>query len=310
MASVATWSTTAASNTSVGGISTDGNVTLVNQIDNMFRGQMAEVATSRDDGTIINVYPRGHLHGLTLSNNAGDATNDIDIAAGECVTLDSPYWRMALASALTKRLDAAWAVGTGNGGLDTGSIANTTYHIWLIARSDTGVVDALFSTSATSPTMPTNYDRKRRIGSIMRVSAAIRPFKQKGNLFLWDAIAALDINVGNPGTAAALRTLSVPAGIEVEALVRILVVNNGAAATCSVYLNYPLSTSETADDTLGRYTIGPVANASGRPRALEGDTRIFTNTSSQIRSRLSFSDVDCFLNLTAYGWVDDRGKSF
>jgi hypothetical protein len=43
-----TWSQTAASNTAVGGISTDGNVTLVNQIDNMFRGMMAELAVARD----------------------------------------------------------------------------------------------------------------------------------------------------------------------------------------------------------------------------------------------------------------------
>jgi len=78
---------------------------------------------------------------------------------------------MTLASGLTKRLDANWAVGTNQGGLDTGSIANTTYYVWLIQRSDTGVVDALFSLSSTSPTMPSNYDRKRLVGSFSRVGA-------------------------------------------------------------------------------------------------------------------------------------------
>jgi len=93
---------------------------------------------------------------------------------------------MVLSSAITKRLDAAWAVGSGNGGLDTGTIANTTYHVWLIQRSDTGVVDALFSTSLTSPTMPTNYDRKRRIGIIVRSAGAILPFLARNRCVLLD----------------------------------------------------------------------------------------------------------------------------
>jgi hypothetical protein len=40
--------------------------------------------------------------------------------------------------------------------------------MWLIRRSDTGVADVLFSASASSPAMPTNYDSKRRIGSEIR----------------------------------------------------------------------------------------------------------------------------------------------
>ena len=131
---------------------------------------------------VLRAQFKGHINGLTLSNNATDATNDIDIAAGEAAE-DSGGILIKLSSGLTKRLDAAWAVGTNQGGLDTGSIANTTYHVWLIQRSDTGVVDALFSTSPSSPTMPANYDLKRRIGAIVRVSAAIKAFYQYGDVF-------------------------------------------------------------------------------------------------------------------------------
>src|SRR5262245_55992518 len=67
------------------------------------------------------LWVRGYLWGLTLSNNAGDAVNDIDIAAGEA-SADDGSAVMALAAALTKRSDAAWAVGTNQGGLDTGAI--------------------------------------------------------------------------------------------------------------------------------------------------------------------------------------------
>jgi hypothetical protein len=130
----------------------------------------------------------GIINGLTYANNGSDATNDIDIAAGGCMDATGAYWMQL--SALTKRLDASWAVGTNQGGLDTGSIADTDYYIWAIARSDTGVTDALFSTSATAPTMPTNYDFKRLIGWFKRASSAIVAFKTyetaTGGLeFLW-----------------------------------------------------------------------------------------------------------------------------
>lgn len=109
------------------------------------------------------------LNGLKLSTNVTDAANDIDIAAGSAVSDDGTT--LMTLTAMTKRLDAGWSVGTGNGGLDTGSVANTTYHIWLINRPDTNVTDVLFSTSATSPTMPANYTKKKRIGMVVRASA-------------------------------------------------------------------------------------------------------------------------------------------
>lgn len=110
--------------------------------------------------------------GLVLSTNAADPTNDVDISAGAATADTTAYAVMSLASLLTKRIDASWVVGTNQGGLDTGAVGNNVYYVWLIQRSDTGVVDALFSLSATSPTMPTNYDRKRLIGSLARVSGS------------------------------------------------------------------------------------------------------------------------------------------
>lgn len=126
-------------------------------------------------------YPTGHLSGLALTNNGSDATNDIDIAAGTARD-GSDIVNIVLASALTKQLDASWAVGTNQGGLDTGSVGNNTYYVWLIRRPDTGVVDVLFSLSSSSPTMPTNYTQKFVIGSFARsgaVNKAPRAYSQK-----------------------------------------------------------------------------------------------------------------------------------
>lgn len=247
----------------------------------------------------------GQLFGLTLSNNATDATNDIDIAAGETASSETNPVLMVLASALTKRLDATWAVGSGNGGLDTGSIANTTYHVWLIQRSDTGVVDALFSTSATSPTMPTNFDRKRRIGSIRRVAAAIMPFYQNGDYFYLQT-PSIDVAANNPGTSAVLRTLSIPLGIVTKAIVGVSPNNGAAAVLFRTYISSPnvLDAVVTATNN----NVEPAATTTSRSTDTFAMLEVDSNTSAQIRSRHNSSDANCFINITTYGWIDTRGR--
>lgn len=300
----ATWSQTANSNTSVGGISTDGTVTLVKQIDNMFRGMMAELAVARDDGTIAAVAPRGYLHGLTISNNASDAVNDIDIAVGEAATVDSPYWRMTLASALTKRLDAAWAVGTGNGGrMSAAAIADTTYHVWLIARSDTGVVDVGFDVSATSPTMPANYDRKRRIGSIVRSGGVIILFKQNGDWFGWDAPIS-EWSDTNPGTAAQTKTLTVPIGIVVKAKLSSSV-NSNTVGTYYVAVTELDKTNAAAGGS--NYDMFTIVTSGFTPQSMVIEK--YTNTLGQVRVRLGLSNAATSISAINYGYYDDRGRS-
>lgn len=120
--------------------------------------------------TLSGPQGQGYFSGLALTT-AADAANDVTIAAGAAAADTSPYYLMQLASALTKQIDASWAVGNNAGGLDTGAVGNNTYYKWLIQRSDTGVTDALLSLSSTAPTMPTNYDRKRLVGFLGRASA-------------------------------------------------------------------------------------------------------------------------------------------
>lgn len=97
--------------------------------------------------SVVSSGLRSYLAGYGLANNAGDATNDVDIAAGFARSWDNAG-DIILASALTKRLDAAWAAGSGSGGRDVGSIADGTWHVHAIKRTDTDVEDALFSLTA------------------------------------------------------------------------------------------------------------------------------------------------------------------
>ena len=154
--------------------------------------------------------PRNYITGLTTSNNVTDSDHDIDISVGECRD-DANTENLVLSATLTKRIDASWSVGSGNGGLDTGVVtANTQYGVWLIKRTDTDVVDALFSTSFIAPTMPANYDKKRLIGWVVTDSSSnIIGFVQGGDqFFLFDEIldisdATMTANVGKTGTLTA-----------------------------------------------------------------------------------------------------------
>lgn len=248
------------------------------------------------------VFP-GLIFGLALSNNVSDATNDIDIALGSA-TDSTGAKPIRLAAGITKRLDAAWAVGTGNGGLDTGSIANTTYHVWLIMRSDTGVVDVLFSTSASSPTMPTNYNYKRRIGSIVRTGGAIKAFVQQGDTFIWST-PVNDVGVTNPGSTAVTRTLTVPTGIQVLAIVSHTIYDTGSGSTQTALIS-SLSSADVTPTT----SIYDVLTISVGATDTQATTtkQVLTNTSGQVRTRMSGSSASNGQEVNTFGWVDLRGR--
>lgn len=250
-------------------------------------------------------YLRGHLYGLTLSNNVADAANDIDIAVGSAASDGTTPAIMVLASALGKRLDAAWAVGgtpaSPVGGLDTGSVANATYHVWLIQRSDTGVVDALFSLSSTSPTMPSGYDRKRRIGSIVRVSSAIKAFSQNADEFLW-LTPASDASSVTVGTDSLLVALTVPSGIKVNAIFNSGMVSNTVGTVLLV--TSPDQTAVAVGSIVGDATHYTHVASAAAIAALS----VRTNTSGQIRLVSNATAETCTFSIATRGFFDTRGR--
>jgi hypothetical protein len=246
----------------------------------------------------------GMLYGLTTSNNSGDATNDIDIATGSAID-NATGQLMILASALTKKLDAAWAVGTAAGGLDTGAIANTTYHIWLIKRLDTGVVDVLFSTSATAPTMPADYTAKRRIGSIVRSGGSIRSYTQYGDYFYW-TVPVSSVNDAAPGTSAKTGTLTVPTGITVTSILTVSASETNAPGGTEYILVSSLAMTDSTPSS-AIHTIAMQGN-SAADVANSAQALVPTNTSAQIRYRSSGgSALTIYIN--AVGWIDARDRT-
>jgi len=253
----------------------------------------------------------GLIFGLTLSNGT-DTSHDIDIAVGQCSSDNAgadDVQTMDLAAVLTKQIDAAWAVGDDAGGLDTGTVANSTwYHVFLIKRSDTGVVDALFSTSATTPTMPTNYDFQRRIGSVLTDgSANITQFLQYGDDFLWLSNVA-DVVTANPGTSQVTEAMSVPTGLAIKGLFTANLYDTDVASGGSniLQVNELARTDNAANTQHGTIVYGiPTTGEQGGGHAT---LEVWTNTSAQIGYRVSTSDAGITVIINTKGWTDTRGR--
>lgn len=250
----------------------------------------------------LSAIPRGDLWGMTLSNNGTDATNDIDVAAGSCASDDATDANRVLLNpgALTKQLDAVWAAGNAAGGrISSESLVNGTWHVYAFRRSG-GADDICFSQSL-SPTLPDSGTNKRRIGSILRESAAIVGFVQDGDYFRRKS-GAFDVNANNPGTSAVTRTLSVPTGINVWASVNMQAEAGGSPTIC--YLSDLAANDEVP--TGGGAPLG-TSSAEGSNQGF-GSLVVRTNTSGQIRSRLSSSDASTDLRISTMGWTDSRGR--
>ena len=180
--------------------------------------------------------------GLTTSNNSTDSDHDIDIGTGICVSTDQST-AIQLTSGLTKQLDASWAVGTNQGGLDTGSIAASTgYYIWIIRRSDTGVVDGVFSTSSTwaGVTKPINYDAGQLIGFVRTDSSSnIFDYVQSGDLFYYTE-TTIPFDVSDTSlTSATYETATIKAPANAWAHLAISFINISATGNNGyLYLAY------------------------------------------------------------------------
>lgn len=254
-------------------------------------------------------WPLGTLSGLTL---ARASTTTYTVAAGQAANDDGgTQYDMSLGSTFTKSL-SAWAVGSGNGSLDTGAVASTTwYHVHLIRKDSDGTIDVLLSLSPTAPTMPTGYTARRRLGSIKTDgSSNIILFSQDGDEFLWD-VATVDVDASNPGTAAVTRTLNVPTGIKTVAIV-----NVGAFAST----NHPianisaLDVSDQAVQTMTTATLTGLGSVTSEGTAGTNgwgfaSAHVRTNTSGQVRSRLSPSGAGDRIGIITRGWLDKRGKA-
>ena len=236
-------------------------------------------------------------HGCRLSVNAGDTEHDVDISAG--LRVDGGHDTiMRLASPVTKRIDAPWAAGTNAGGLDAGSVdVNLWYHLYVIKNPETGAVDALFSTSASSPAMPEGFTKKCRVGAVMTNSSAnLRGFAQVGDRFLWkDPVLDFDAAFGD--TNAHLITVASPTGLNCEVKIRA----SHSVSTTLVYISSPLIDDEAPD-----YTAAPLANLHAGGSGMYEELDVITDEGARVRARANSTTTQ--LRLLTVGWRDPGGR--
>lgn len=241
---------------------------------------------------------RSYLAGCVMSPAGGSGTMPIAAGCG----MDSTNNSVMILAAINKTT-AAWAVGTNLGGLDTGAIAiNTWYKFFLIQRTDTGVVDVTFTIAAlaTGPAMPAGYSLFRYIGSAKTDgSSQWIKFAQNGDVFEWVTTVS-DFSATAPGTTAVSKTLTVPTGVVVRAIL------NAHLQCGAVIPNLYLSSLAQTDEV-------PTAVISTLTLAFANDfascyVEVTTNASAQIRTRASASDANVQINGQTLGWIDRRGR--
>lgn len=155
---------------------------------------------------------------ITIANNATDANNDIDFSAGNGV-LDDGSGQVLLSSTLVKRLDASWVAGTNQGGLFSGSKANSTKYYEFAITNGT-INDAGFDISPTGANIPSGYKGSYRGMVKTDSSGNILPFKQtKNKTLLTSPITEYSGTVG--ATYTNLTSSNVPLKSEIEAIVNL-----------------------------------------------------------------------------------------
>jgi hypothetical protein len=250
-----------------------------------------------------------YLAGLTMANNTTDPTNDIDIAPG-AATASGVTTLMSLLATTTKRLDATWAAGSGNGMRMNAAIADGWYHIFMVAQTDGASPDYFAHTSPDAATALTalqsinaSYLYARRIGSILRAAGTIVPFFQIGDCFRWASIRR-DVEVANPGTTGQVRTVSVPAGVRVLGMFHARL-NCDSSLGFSFLITDP-SAPDLVPDPIGLF--GGQLSAEVGAQQAAGQLICLTGTASNVRTRIDASNANSMIRIFTEGWVDYRGR--
>ncbi len=173
---------------------------------------------------------RGYLEGLGL---VWSSVTVADIALGRCRDDDDGH-NIVSAGALSPDITAS-----GANGLDAGAeAADTIYHVWIIDDSTGNNAPAgLLSLSSTAPTVPSGYDKKRRVGAIRNNAGSdIERFTQTGSgraRRMHYAALVGDLRILTGGNAIVYTAIDLSSHIPDTAFHIVLIAkfeNNGGAA--------------------------------------------------------------------------------
>ena len=242
---------------------------------------------------------------ITIANNATDANNDIDFSAGNA-PLDDGSGQVILSSTMVKRLDASWVAGTNQGGLFSGTKANSTKY-YLFAITNGTINDAGFDSSATGANIPSGYKGSYRGMVKTDSSGNILAFKQTGNKFLL-ASQITEFSGTVASTYTNLTSTNVPLKSEIEAILNLYLIvpvseSNGRA------IKFKDLVSLQEKQVIATSTIG----SSTLPTVIP-DVLIGLNSSGQFQYKSTdlVTNLDTLttgtLKIILNGWIDNNIK--
>jgi hypothetical protein len=278
---------------------------------NDFTGGRAQVSTraADDNGTdaastafvkakaesvVGGVALQSYLAGLGMSNNVLSPNTKIDIAKGVCA--DSTTAQMLVLPQATI-IDCTTS-GIING-LDTGSLASSTwYHVFVIGMPSVPTAALLASTSVNPTLLPSGYTLKRRMGSFKTDSNAhIIPFSQNGDEFLWKTPASVmnDTGIAFP-TSQTNLTMVVPPGVVVNA---IFSGRFGSASPQAITFSALVQTGAVAiiHSNLASHSLGSSIF-----------TALRTDTAGRIQWIADGGGSSTTRIIFTHGWIDRRGR--
>lgn len=262
------------------------------------------------DGTqfeiLDNVFDPSYLRGFLDGFDTGAPGGGITLTIGQGAAIDNSNLTLLKVTTSFTKTTASWAVGSGNGALDTGSSggsASTPYFLYIIQRPDTGVTDYLISLSSSTPTMPASYTIVRGPIAWLKLDGAknILQYQQRGDDFVY-GVMVHDVALATTfGTSAALSTLTVPLGFPVTVRIRATVADIAGTGVAAIF------TSPDETDQAPAVVGGP-SDINASVNATVGVTLLIrTNTSGQIRQRSSVAAEK--LDIYTYGFNWSRGRN-
>jgi uncharacterized Zn-binding protein involved in type VI secretion len=282
-----------------------------------FSGAVCATEFYGDGSALTNIdatLPRSYLAGLQLSNNSSDPDADIDIAVGTCRGSDNDE-DITLSSAFTKKIDASWVAGSGNGGLASSLslAANTWYHVHGINVG--GASDVGFDTSPIAANLVSDHSATafRRLGSILTDSSSdIFAFSQQGDEFLYNTSSTAFTTASNNTTEGSTISVTIAAPLSVRTWAMLNITGVDISNTQGILVHSPDVNIGIAKDVAqnsafpGQTGAGQINSGSYVGGAFWTKVRTDTNSAISFSSPGTGSTRD--FTFHTVGWWDTRGR--
>lgn len=268
----------------------------------MALGELIATTTSRGSAFLSNP--------IILSNNTTTPNTKIDFAAGSQTFTNGTNQAIISATTAILQSSGSWAAGNDQNKLDTGARANSTwYHSYIIQNNTSGVYDVLFSTSATSPTIPSGWTNVAKIknGQVMTDgSGNLRTFLKFANGFTKYTASgngyAVDYSVSSPAAGNnTLISIMVPNQANIGALVKAQG-ETGTTGSDAISFSFDGSVISTTNITLNIYEADVYAiGDSGRYIVRE---KLCITNSAQIKLSVFTTAGARALSIMTLGYFD------